>query len=161
MHSQHVDQSTRSTSETSQNFPASLTSMRTSCPDQSHVLTSHNFSECPPKSRRQRQQGPEPRAPGDPPSCLTAQLCSHSTAAASQSHHSSVLLHINGLNTTTHTHCQASELPQHHHKYLWISGVAEGKIKSIFRVIKEAGEEDKSLMVRFLGFVLGVFLLFF
>lgn len=68
-----------------------------------------------------------------------------------------MLLHINGLNTTTRTHCQASELPQHHHKYLWISGVAEGKIKSIFRVIKEAGEEDKSLMVRFLGFVLGFF----
>lgn len=35
--------------------------------------------------------------------------------------------------------------------------MAEGKIKSIFRVIKEAGEEDKSLMVRFLGFVLGFF----
>lgn len=160
MHSQHVHQSTRSTSEMHRlhrTFLHPSHPQRTSHTDQSHVLTSHNFSECPPKSRRQRQQGTKPRTPGDPPSCLTAQLCSHSTAAASQSHHSSVLLHINGLNTTTHTLCQASEPPQHHQKHLWISGVAEGKIKSIFRVIKEAGEEDKSLIVRFLGFVLGVF----
>lgn len=63
---------------------------------------SHNFSECPPKCRRQRQQGTEPRAPGDPPSCLPPpQLCSHNT---SQLHHSSVLLYINRLNRANYTH---------------------------------------------------------
>lgn len=49
---------------TAQNCPASLTFTRTPCTHQSHILTSHNFSECPPTSK---EQSPElqvtPRLP--------------------------------------------------------------------------------------------------
>lgn len=101
------------------------------------------------KSWRQRQQITEPGASGDPPGCPTAAgaLTQHP-----QLHHSYITpLRCSTLTEQSCTHplslSAGWRASQHDQKYLWIGEVAEGKIKGVLRVIKRAGEKDKSFFL--------------